>query len=362
MQQLFLELLNIAIGNSDRLSWIPSESEWSQLFAISKQQAVLGFCYTALSKLPKEQFPPQSIFLQWLAFYNIISKRNQLLNDRCAQLQQKLQDDGFKHIAFLKGQTNAVRYPDPFCRQCGDIDVWVEGGKELVKEYASKQSKDLHHNGEHFVYDCFSDVSVELHYRLGYSRTSWIVKKTIPYFQEKLENNDFSLTLPNGKNISALDYETNIIHQLLHIFKHFWLGGIGFRQIIDFYFVLIDAYNHNVDFKHLDKVVKKVRLHSFAAALMSVLKEIFHLPESAMICKPNNWRGKYLLNEIFRSGNFGFYNSFKIKNKQNSKLIRKINSLFYSMRMFPYYPMKWLWDFVCKIKSNIVKLFKYLVR
>ena len=34
--------------------------------------------------------------------------------------------------AILKGQANARLYPDKFSRETGDIDIWVEGGRESV--------------------------------------------------------------------------------------------------------------------------------------------------------------------------------------------------------------------------------------
>jgi len=359
MQQLFLELLNIAIGNSDCLSRIPSESEWSQLFAISKQQAVLGFCYTALSKLPKEQFPPQSIYLQWLAFYNIISKRNQLLNDRCAQLQQKLQDDGFKHIAFLKGQTNAVRYPDPFCRQCGDIDVWVEGGKDFVVDYVTKKYPTDRAFGEHVDYNLFSDVIIELHFRVGFEVPKPIKKKVFPYFQSVQEKDFPALTLPNGKNITVLDRETNLIHQIVHVVHHVNCGGIGLRQFIDYYFLLKDAKKNDVDFKKVHQIIKQINLLNYASAVMYVLVTLFHLPDDLLICKPNAWRGKFLIREIFNGGNFGHYNNFSKVNRKRNFFVRKICGFLYQSRFLPYFPYTTLRYYYQLIKRIINKIIKF---
>ena len=43
------------------------------------------------------------------------------------------EDEGHR-TAILKGQANARLYPQPWSRQPGDIDIWVDGGKDKVME------------------------------------------------------------------------------------------------------------------------------------------------------------------------------------------------------------------------------------
>ena len=65
VENLFIELLQIALGNRDRFSVSPSAEEWEKLYDISKKQALVGVCFFALKSLPLEQQPPLLRRRQW---------------------------------------------------------------------------------------------------------------------------------------------------------------------------------------------------------------------------------------------------------------------------------------------------------
>lgn len=48
---LFLELIRVAIGNQECLSRTPSKAEWAELYAMSKKQSLVGICFAGLQKL-----------------------------------------------------------------------------------------------------------------------------------------------------------------------------------------------------------------------------------------------------------------------------------------------------------------------
>ncbi len=53
------------------------------------------------------------------------------------------------------------------------------------------------------------------------------------------------------------------------------------------------------------ELFKKLGLKEFAGAVMYVMREVFAMPEERMLCKPDEKRGKKLLEEIMIGGNFG---------------------------------------------------------
>ena len=63
MDRLFVELLQITLGNRKSLSRIPSDKEWVGLLNEAKRQAVVGVLTDGLEKLPIEQRPKPEIFL-----------------------------------------------------------------------------------------------------------------------------------------------------------------------------------------------------------------------------------------------------------------------------------------------------------
>lgn len=52
-------------------------------------------------------------------------------------------DSGF-HTCLLKGQGNALYYPNPFVRQSGDIGLWVEGKCDDVVWFVHSLGVNIH--------------------------------------------------------------------------------------------------------------------------------------------------------------------------------------------------------------------------
>ena len=51
IMQLFYELIRVAVGSRETLSRIPTSGEWSDLFAVSQKQSLVGIAFQGLTKL-----------------------------------------------------------------------------------------------------------------------------------------------------------------------------------------------------------------------------------------------------------------------------------------------------------------------
>lgn len=131
IEHLFIELLQISLGEKEQLSQMPSHLEWPALYEESERQAIVGVMMDGLERLPAEQRPPQDVLFQWIGRIQMIKSRNKQLNEHCLELQQILATDGFDSCN-LKGQGNALLYPNPLRRQSGDVDIWVRGKKAVA--------------------------------------------------------------------------------------------------------------------------------------------------------------------------------------------------------------------------------------
>ena len=108
------------------------------------------------------------------------------------------------------------------------------------------------------------------------------------------------ISLPDGAgDIAVPTTAFNVVYQPSHLYHHFFDEGIGMRQIIDYYFVLLKADGKNLFNKtSLFRELKYLGLWKFAGAVMYVLHEVLGLLKEKMIAPIDERRGKLLLSEI----------------------------------------------------------------
>ena len=106
---LFFELLQIAIGNSERLSHAPTTEEWRELYTLAQKQALVGIAFRGVEQLPMEQRPPRALLMQWYMATERIKALNEEMNQKALAVANKFLEEGFPGVV-LKGQGIAKLY------------------------------------------------------------------------------------------------------------------------------------------------------------------------------------------------------------------------------------------------------------
>jgi len=361
LNELFFQLIRIVLNRQDRLSTLPSEDEWTACYDLSIKQALVGICFVGVKKLPPEQKPPRPLYLKWLSKATRIQQRNELINATAVKVCEALDANGFANT-ILKGQGVAQLYDDELVvfRQSGDIDAWVKPKKasnkkesrKIITDFAKKYNpkcRVLYHQVD---LNLKNDVELELHYTPSWSNSPLRNHRLQQWFEKNAEtmmNN--SINLKNGGFINAPNQDFNIVFILQHIYRHLFGEGIGLRQIMDYYFVLM---NWSGDKENIRKQLQQLGLLNFAKSLMWVMNKVYDLPENRMICKPNEKMGQFLLDEIMIAGNFGQYDK-RIKRKGNSPFRLFWRRSTRNLRFIWYYPE----EVIC---TPIFKIWHYFSR
>ena len=91
---IFFEILQVAIGVRTELSYVPLASEWYVIFRQANKQALIGISFYGLQKLPKAQICniPTRLKMQWLGMAVQFQRKNDVLDLRCRELQSLLQN------------------------------------------------------------------------------------------------------------------------------------------------------------------------------------------------------------------------------------------------------------------------------
>lgn len=366
-RNLFIELLHIALGTRESLSRMPTTAEWQWIFDEAQRQAVAGVFACGIERLPKEQQPPQTILLQWIGATLQIEQRNALTTTVCGELVSRMEKDGLR-CCVLKGQTNHRYYPSQMSnrRSCGDVDVWVcpmsdvRRKKDDVKRTLEYVDAHWERTGLCWLHCNFTDksgVPVEVHFHPSFFSRPKYNKRFQKHFAD-IEKCVERVKI-DGVEIPAMRVEMDVIYQMNHIYRHLIDEGVGLRQVVDYYWLLRSFCSKHesslIDQKLVvNRTIGYLGMKRFAGALMYVLRELIGLQEEYLLCEPSDKDGKFLMEEILMSGNFGHGDPRMRDLAQGGYMKRRMSQAWRrfkrNMRFLTSYPGEVIWEPVVRVQ------------
>ena len=239
------------------MSKVIAGMDWQELYSFASKQALLGLCFEGIERLGKE-YPEElkqnpigrELLMTWMGKAQQIRRQNMKVNAVASKLFSMLREDGMR-CCVLKGQGNALMYPNPYSRTPGDIDVWIDASRERIMEYAQKKFELGDDIRLQHLETSLDGVPVELHF--------FPCSMNNPIYHVRLQkwfrrNADLQCShivgLPDGAGDIAIPTSSfNVVYQLTHLYHHFFDEGIGMRQIID-YFLVVNDFSKNVFLDH----------------------------------------------------------------------------------------------------------------
>ena len=249
MSELF-DFLKYCLGAKSDVNKVIAGIDWQMLYSFAFKQALLGLCFDGIERLGKE-YPEElklnpigrELLMTWMGKAQQIRRQNIKVNTVASKLFSMLREDGLR-CCILKGQGNALMYPNPYSRTPGDIDVWVNASRENITEYAKTHFEIGDDIRFHHLETSFDGVPVELHFFPGIMNNPIYNARLQKWFKRNADLQCSNVvSLPDGIGEIAIPTTAfNVIYQLTHLYHHFFDEGIGMRQIIDYYYVVCDFY------------------------------------------------------------------------------------------------------------------------
>ena len=359
--------LKYCLGSKKNMSRVIACMDWQELYSFASKQALLGLCFEGIERLG-EEYPEElkqnpigrELLMTWMGKAQQIRRQNMKVNAVAGKLFSLLKKDGLR-CCVLKGQGNALMYPNPYSRTPGDIDVWINASRERIMEYAQKKFELEDDIRLQHLETSLDGVPVELHF--------FPCSMNNPIYHARLQkwfrrNADLQcshiVSLPDGAGDIAIPTSPfNVVYQLCHLYHHFFDEGIGMRQIIDYYYV-VSMLNVNCEMlTWLQKDLKHLGLWKFAGAVMFVLHEVLGLSEAKMIVPIDEKRGRLLLAEILDGGNFGRHFTKYAGFPHQSMGKKYFLKIWRNMHFERYYPAEALsqpifrtWHFIWSLKHR----------
>jgi hypothetical protein len=333
-QQAFFALVKAGLWEQEaRLSQYKN-IDYSVIMKLAEEQSVVGLITAGLEHIIDVKVPKEEL-LQFVGSSLQIEQQNIAMNEYVARLIDLL----CKHEIYailVKGQGIAQCYERPLWRASGDIDLLLSDyNYEKAKEVLIPLAIDVESEYiafKHFGMTMQSGMVVELHGTL-HSRLSKRVEKIIDEAQKCVFYDGNVRSWVNGKTTVFLPSPDNdIIFVFTHILHHFYIEGIGLRQICDLC-RLLWTFKDSLNYGLLESRIKKMGLMTEWKAFGAFAVEYLGMPEEAMPFYDSRFKVKSsrILDFVLECGNLGHNREF---NRSGNFLIGKFQSLWFKMRDF----------------------------
>lgn len=354
----------------DALAWVrfvlnpnapmPQISDWQAVYDFATRQAILGICDPTRYDVRM----PQDLLFAWIGDLQTIRTQNQLLNKRAAEVYSSLSEVGFR-CCILKGQGNALMYPEPGLRCPGDVDVWVDKDEETLYEFIRERFPDAKECVKHIKFPIFTDVDVDVHHtplRLFHPNHRRAFQQWLT--NQKEEQFSHFVRLPETKSdIAVPTAKFNAVYQLGHMMIHLFDAGVGFRQLIDYYYVLKEVCSFSSEeHKEIVDAWKSMGMLRLASAVMWIESEILGLPERYLLIAPDQRLGEIILADVLEGGNFGHYSERQAYRYSGKRFARRFSSFMRLIRLSPCFPGEVPFQIMRRcavvVKADIKKVFQ----
>lgn len=336
-QELLFNLLLISTGAQKALQQRYSDKQWRGALELAREQAIVGVLVTAFEVLKEhdaESLPSKLLMLEWIGLGQMQEQNTVKLTEAGDTVIKYFREHGFA-CQILKGSSVGRYYPYPQRRTSGDVDVWLDGGRKKIYEFARNFDKDgklYGVNYHHVHFHLIEDVHIEAHI--------WPSYLSSPLRNYRLHKfcNLHRPTMETDKPSLAFDR----VFIMLHAFQHLCGHGVGLRQIMDYFYVLKQGFTEE---ERLDsaKWIKKLGVKRFAEGLMWVLQKYFGLEDQYLLFKPNEKEGKFIIEEVLQTGNMGHSET-----RNWGSLKTPLSRFFYNLRrdlyLATHYPHEALWQ------------------
>ena len=290
--------------------------DWSEVYRLAEEQSVMGLVTAGIEANTNRTDGtniniPQEWNLQFIGSTLQIEQQNKDMNVFFGRLIEKLRKEDVYAI-LVKGQGIAQCYEKPLWRASGDIDLLLsdtnyEKAKKVLLPLAT-DVEDEYKSFKHLGMTMKGGYVVELHGTM-YSRLSRRIDKVIDEAQKDVFYGGNVRSWNNGGTMVFLPApDDDVIFVFTHILHHYYIEGIGLRQICD-WCRLLYTYKESSNHGLLESRIRKAGLMTEWKAFATLAVEWLGMPIDAMplYSTDKKWSSKAerIVEFVLECGNFG---------------------------------------------------------
>lgn len=291
--------------------------DWNEVYRLAEEQAVVGLVAAGLDHVHDVKISQEGV-LQFVGTALRIEQRNVEMNDFVAQLNRRLWENKIYGL-LVKGQGVAQCYERPLWRTCGDVDLLLdddnyEKAKVLLIPLAD-EVEDEDPVKKHLALN-IKGFDIELHGKMPFALSRKADRVIDTVIDDSLKQGGARVWSYKNSDIYLPDADNDVIIVFTHFLHHFFIEGVGLRQVCDWCRLLWtyrDSLNHGL----LESRIRKMGLMSEWQVFGDLAVEYLGMPAEAMPFYDSRFtvKGERVLERILKSGNFGHNNDLSYRAK-----------------------------------------------
>lgn len=305
--QAFFALLRAGLwGNGNPDIRIDESTDWQEVYRLATEQSVLGFVLAGLERSDVKR--PQVLLLQWIGEVQMIEQRNKAMNQFIADLIDRLRKEDVNCL-LVKGQGVAQSYEKPLWRCAGDIDLllsdenYTKAKSTLIPIASEVANEDVITKHQALVINGFD---VELHGKMPFSLSKRVDEGIDKVLEDLFFRGNVRSWDCKGTQVFLPSPDNDVILVFTHFLHHFFIEGVGLRQICD-WCRLLYIYRDSLNYELLESRIRKMGLMSEWKAFAALAVNTLGMPQDTMPFYDRGFalKGEKVLKRVFKVGNFG---------------------------------------------------------
>jgi hypothetical protein len=367
----YLSFIRFCLSDEKDVPADVAKIDWEELLNFAKKHAIVGVVARTLlhdqrlanSEVFLRNRPSEDQVMDWMSLMVKIEQDNQKCDGVAAWTIRNFKKTGFD-ACILKGQGVNLLYPTRSERMSGDVDIWVrpkhsDTSQNETIDVLVQQSKDVERVLEecrkvmpdakacyhHVEFVSKQNIPIEVHYRPQWLSNPWHNRKLQRYFMTHADEQfRHHCELSDGQVLVTPTAEFNVIFMLSHIYNHLLHEGIGFRQLIDYFYLLKSVRWSDTSRSQLQRVMSDCGLLAIGQGVSWMMVKVLELDEAHIIVTPSERYGRILLREVLAGGNFGKHDERTLSGVYRSPIMANLQRLNRDIRFLFYFPSESLWE------------------
>ena len=362
---VFFTLLRVGLWEQAGV-YLNDKVDWKKVNQLAEEQSVLGVVLAGIEH--SNMKPPQELLLQWIGEVQMLEQQNKAMNQFIAELIEKMRKADI-YTLLVKGQGIAQCYEKPMWRSSGDIDLYLSDTnfakakaffRPLVESYDPDNESAQHINMH------YGEWVVEIHANQHCAISARVNRIMDDIHRDLFYNGNIRSWLDGKTQIFLPSPDDDVIIVFTHFLNHFYLGGLGVRQICD-WCRLLYTYRESLNYGLLESRIREMGLMNVWKAFAAFAVEYLGMPEEAMpfYSSDKKWKRKAdgICSFILEVGNFGhnrdssYYEKYPRMIRKAVSMGRRLGDLLRHARLFPietlrFIPGTLVYGVVAVVKGN----------